>query len=99
MHLSAYNNFNAQVYSIANDGLTNVSNLGLILSGYDFPSVQNLEFRSQIGYDFTVNTFEIVVSLMNNQTRFYSINYFIIVITSEGSAFVNIVTSCNNYKI
>lgn len=98
VRLSSYSDFEVQTYSLPNILMPAFSSLSLALAGYDFPSTAVLQWRAQISYDDSAHTFQVLMTA-SNATSYNFMNYFIMAISQEGSAYFAITNVCtfNSY--
>jgi hypothetical protein len=71
----------------------NLSSAALVLSGYDLQPSRALNFRANLSVNYISSTFQVLVETAN-QTKFYSLNFFLISISQEASSWLSIQTYC-----
>ena len=69
-----------QIFTFPNNQkIKDIQNLGLVLSGYDFGNMFNVEFNASISIDNQSQTFQIIL-FKEKSTKIYYLNYFIVMI-------------------
>ena len=72
------------VYTLPNKANGMISSMGAILSGYDFAPQNAMAWNIQLSINSGQNSFEALITTYNN-TRFYSINYIMVIVSQEVS--------------
>ena len=85
----------ASTFAVYNPGYHDINSLGLALCGYDLPAQNNLQFRAELSYDSTRDSF-IVLVLPTNGTTFYYLNYYLVMANNPASSYLQVQSTCKS---